>query len=130
MAGNAREMSFVAELWALIRENKKYWMLPILIVSDVFAVWTWWGGWHLRTLANMLPGAVVGVAVGWATAHFVTDDLDEARGIGVDPDRFRQDGTSIDALGKDAPRDFLGQRNVSSPVAQRRVDQPPSILVL
>lgn len=49
-------------------------MLPILVVSDGFSLWTWWRAWHVRTLAIMMPGAVVGVGVGWATAAFVSDD--------------------------------------------------------
>lgn len=49
-------------------------MLPILIVSDGFSLWTWWKAWHVRTLAIMLPGAVIGVGIGWATAAFVSDD--------------------------------------------------------
>jgi uncharacterized membrane protein YfcA len=50
-------------------------MLPILIVSDGFSLWTWWKQWHLPTLKVMMPGAVVGVGVGWATAAFVSDDV-------------------------------------------------------
>jgi hypothetical protein len=29
-------MSFLAELWAFMRERKKFWLLPILIVMSVF----------------------------------------------------------------------------------------------
>jgi uncharacterized membrane protein YfcA len=50
-------------------------MLPILVVSDGFSLWTWWKQWHIRTLQLMLPGAVVGVGIGWATAAFVSDDV-------------------------------------------------------
>jgi uncharacterized membrane protein YfcA len=50
-------------------------MLPILIVSDGFSLWTWWKQWHLPTLQAMMPGAVVGVGIGWATAAFVSDDV-------------------------------------------------------
>jgi uncharacterized membrane protein YfcA len=50
-------------------------MLPILIVSDGFSLYTWWRQWHLRTLRNMLPGAVAGVGIGWATAALVSDDV-------------------------------------------------------
>jgi fluoride ion exporter CrcB/FEX len=32
MAKNRSESSFVRELWALIRQNKKYWLIPIIIV--------------------------------------------------------------------------------------------------
>jgi competence protein ComGC len=29
-------MSFLAELWAFMRERKKFWLMPILIVMLVF----------------------------------------------------------------------------------------------
>ncbi len=29
-------MSFLAELWAFMRERKKYWLIPIVIVMFVF----------------------------------------------------------------------------------------------
>ena len=32
LARNRRESSFVGELWALMREKKKYWLMPIIIV--------------------------------------------------------------------------------------------------
>lgn len=39
-------------------------MLPILMVADIFAVWTHWKRWDGRMVAWMLPGAVVGVTLG------------------------------------------------------------------
>jgi uncharacterized protein len=50
-------------------------VLPLLIVSDIISLWTWRGTWDRRTLALMLPGAVVGIGVGWATAAMVSDDM-------------------------------------------------------
>ena len=29
-------MSFIAELWAFMRERKKYWMIPILVMMVIF----------------------------------------------------------------------------------------------
>ena len=29
-------MSFLAELWAFMRERKKYWMIPILVMMVIF----------------------------------------------------------------------------------------------
>lgn len=49
-------------------------LLPILCLSDLVALWTWWGTWSRRTLLLMLPGAMVGIGVGWATAALVSDD--------------------------------------------------------
>lgn len=48
-------------------------LLPILIVMDLVSLWTWRGRLDRRTLADVLPGALLGIAVGWATAAIVTD---------------------------------------------------------
>lgn len=50
-------------------------ILPMLIISDFVAVYTWWGTWDLRTFRLMMPGAIAGVALGWATAQYVSDDM-------------------------------------------------------
>ena len=33
-----RESSFVEELWALMREHRKYWLIPIVIVLLLFGL--------------------------------------------------------------------------------------------
>lgn len=48
-------------------------VLPLLIVSDLISLWTWRGTWDRRTLALMLPGAVIGIGIGWLTAALVSD---------------------------------------------------------
>lgn len=48
-------------------------LLPILLVSDAFSLWSWWGSWDRRTLLLMLPGAMVGILIGWLTAALVSD---------------------------------------------------------
>lgn len=48
-------------------------LLPILCLSDLVALWTWWGAWSRRTLLLMLPGAMAGIGVGWMTAALVSD---------------------------------------------------------
>jgi uncharacterized membrane protein YfcA len=50
-------------------------LLPLLVISDGFSLWAWWKSWDNRTLAMMLPGAIIGIGVGWATAAFVSDDV-------------------------------------------------------
>ena len=47
-------------------------LLPILIVMDIVSLWAWRGKYDRPTLVYMLPGAMVGIAVGWATAALVT----------------------------------------------------------
>lgn len=48
-------------------------MLPILIVMDLIGVWAYWREFDPVNLRILLPAAVLGVALGWATAAFVTD---------------------------------------------------------
>lgn len=50
-------------------------MLPILVVMDVVSLWAWRGVWDRRTLLYLLPGGMTGIAIGWATAAFVTADM-------------------------------------------------------
>jgi uncharacterized membrane protein YfcA len=47
--------------------------LPILILSDIVAVAAYWGEWDRRVFAIMLPGAILGVAIGWWTAAWVVE---------------------------------------------------------
>jgi uncharacterized protein len=47
-------------------------LLPILIVQDMVSLWSFRGQWNRRILAWMLPGAVAGVAIGWAMAAKLT----------------------------------------------------------
>jgi uncharacterized membrane protein YfcA len=49
-------------------------MLPILCVMDMISLWTWRGNFDRRLLVSMLPGAMAGIALGWATAAMVTAD--------------------------------------------------------
>lgn len=50
-------------------------MLPILLVMDAFSLWAWRGSWKLSYLFFMLPGAVIGVALGTFFAGEVNDDF-------------------------------------------------------
>ncbi len=50
-------------------------MLPILIVMDIVALWSWRGYRDMRTLKIMLPGAMIGIFTGYLTAKMVTDDM-------------------------------------------------------
>ncbi|TWG98019.1 hypothetical protein L598_000200001580 [Mesorhizobium sp. J18] len=47
-------------------------LLPILIVMDMASLWAWRGYRDARTLRIMLPGAMIGIAIGWLTAAVVT----------------------------------------------------------
>jgi uncharacterized protein len=47
-------------------------LLPILVLADMVSLWTWRGVYDRKVLRSMLPGAMVGIAVGWLTAAVVT----------------------------------------------------------
>ena len=47
-------------------------LLPILIVMDMVSLWSWRSHSDLKTLKIMVPGALIGITIGWATAAWVT----------------------------------------------------------
>ena len=50
-------------------------MLPLLLVMDAIAIWTYRKDADWRILKIMLPGAMVGTLVGWALWSFVSDAM-------------------------------------------------------
>ena len=51
-------------------------LLPILMLMDVTALRTYWGQWDRENLVTMVPGAVLGTAIGFATFELLSaDDL-------------------------------------------------------
>lgn len=50
-------------------------MLPILLVMDAVAVASYWRDFDRRVVMALLPAGLFGVALGWATASFVSDDV-------------------------------------------------------
>lgn len=49
-------------------------MLPILLVMDVIAVWSFRRLFDRRIILTLLPFGLVGTGLGWATASLVSDD--------------------------------------------------------
>ena len=49
-------------------------LLPILVVMDALVVRTYWGRFDRRALQLLLPGAMLGIAVGFLAADAMTDD--------------------------------------------------------
>lgn len=47
-------------------------LLPILIVMDMVSLWSWRSHKDNRTLVIMVPGALIGITIGWITAAWVT----------------------------------------------------------
>jgi uncharacterized protein len=48
-------------------------LLPVFVVSDVFGLYAYRHAFDRRVLAIVIPGAIVGVGVGWATASIVPE---------------------------------------------------------
>ncbi|MEP7031468.1 MAG: sulfite exporter TauE/SafE family protein [Pseudolabrys sp.] len=48
-------------------------LLPIMIVQDAIAVWVYRKDYNGRILSVVLPGAVVGVGLGWLLAAHISD---------------------------------------------------------
>jgi uncharacterized membrane protein YfcA len=48
-------------------------LLPVYVVSDMFGLWAYRKAYDGRVLAILLPGAVAGIGVGWATASVVPE---------------------------------------------------------
>ena len=47
-------------------------LLPILVLMDCVSLWSWRGNYDRQTLLDMLPGAMVGIGLGWLLAAYVT----------------------------------------------------------
>lgn len=47
-------------------------LLPILCVMDAAALWTWRGVFDRKLLFDMVPGSLLGIALGWLLAASVT----------------------------------------------------------
>lgn len=48
-------------------------LLPIFVVSDMFGLWSYRREFDKRNLKILLPPAMVGIGLGWATASLVSD---------------------------------------------------------
>lgn len=48
-------------------------MLPVLCLSDLFAVWTYRGHWDRANMRIILPAGLVGIALGTLTAGLLSD---------------------------------------------------------
>lgn len=50
-------------------------MLPLLILMDVFSVRAWWRNKRNDLLQHMLPGAVLGIFIGYLLFDYLNDDI-------------------------------------------------------
>jgi hypothetical protein len=49
-------------------------LLPVLISQDLISIYVYRRDWDLSNLKILLPGAVIGMALGWLMASHVSDD--------------------------------------------------------
>jgi uncharacterized membrane protein YfcA len=50
-------------------------LLPIFVVSDLFGLWAYRREYDKRILQIVLPAAIVGIGIGWATASLISDRM-------------------------------------------------------
>jgi uncharacterized membrane protein YfcA len=50
-------------------------LLPVYVVSDMFGLWAYRHEFNARVIWIILPGALVGITLGWATATVVPEPL-------------------------------------------------------
>lgn len=48
-------------------------LLPVLVVMDVVSVASWWAWVDWQIMRRIMPGAVAGIGIGWASAELVSD---------------------------------------------------------
>lgn len=49
-------------------------MLPVLIIMDIVALWSFRGQWHKTNLTYLIPSAVIGIIVGALYFHYLSED--------------------------------------------------------
>lgn len=83
-------------------------LLPIFVVSDWFGLWAYRKEYSARNLAILVPGAMVGIALGWATAAWVSEAavtlLVGLVGLAFVADRASKAGRAVPARPADVPR--------------------------
>lgn len=47
-------------------------MLPLLLVMDVFTVWTYRNDWDRTNAYILIPGSILGICIGWLLASYLT----------------------------------------------------------
>ena len=49
-------------------------LLPVLIVQDIISVYVYRRDWDATNLKVMMPGALIGMALGWLLASYISDN--------------------------------------------------------
>jgi uncharacterized protein len=50
-------------------------LLPILITSDLYGLWMYRKNYDLRNIKIIVGASLIGIGIGWATAHITSDGL-------------------------------------------------------
>lgn len=50
-------------------------LLPILVLMDLASLWSWRGFYDTDVLKTTVPGAMLGIGIGWMMAAFVTESM-------------------------------------------------------
>jgi uncharacterized membrane protein YfcA len=50
-------------------------LLPIFVVTDLFGLWAYRREFDRRNLMILIPASILGIAIGWATASIVPENL-------------------------------------------------------
>jgi uncharacterized membrane protein YfcA len=50
-------------------------LLPIMVLMDLVSLWTWRGFYDVPILKTTMPGAMVGIGIGWLMAASVTENM-------------------------------------------------------
>ena len=50
-------------------------LLPIFVVTDLFGLWAYRREFDRRNLMILIPASILGIAIGWATASIVSENL-------------------------------------------------------
>ena len=83
-------------------------LLPIFVVSDWFGLWAYRREFDRRNLVILVPGAIAGVGVGWATASLVPEAavtlLVGLIGVAFAADRLIKHGVPAAPRPADVPR--------------------------
>jgi uncharacterized membrane protein YfcA len=50
-------------------------LLPIFVITDLFGLWAYRREFDRRNLMILIPASILGIAIGWATASIVSENL-------------------------------------------------------